>query len=145
MSKGKKSGRSWWRELFVDHPGFAAGDSNAFAASSTGITKASKVYCAACLPVDVQDLLQDDYSAINQGRITVPRDQAVIEAYCELISRSNTIGLGFIAHCTRSVGQTADESWSGRIHSLCRFHVSQPPQVLFEPTATHTAACKGWS
>ena len=79
----KKSGRTWWRELFLGHPGFASRDLNAFTTSGTGNTRAGKVYCAACLPADVQKLLQEDYNDINQGRITVARDQAVIEAYRE--------------------------------------------------------------
>jgi len=83
MSAGKKSSRTWWREHFVDHPGFASKDPNAYTTSGTGTTKTNKLYCAVCLPVDAQKLLQDDYNAIDQGRITVARDQAVIEAYRE--------------------------------------------------------------
>ena len=83
MNTNKKSTRSWWRGLFVDHPGFTNKDPDAYTASGTGVTKSSKIYCVACLPVDTQMVLQEDYKDINQGRISVARDQAVIEAYRE--------------------------------------------------------------
>ena len=83
MSKSKKSNRSWWRELFADHPGFTNRDDEAFVASGSGATKASKVYCKLCLLADIELISKEDMRAVNEGRITTVRDEAVIEDYRE--------------------------------------------------------------
>ena len=86
MSRNKKSTRSWWRELFIDHPGTANKDPEAFVASGTGATKTSKLYCKACWLVDTDRISKDDIDAVNRGRITTPRSEAAIEQYGELIN-----------------------------------------------------------
>ena len=85
MSRFKKSNRSWWRERFLDHPGFADKNQDAFVESGLGATKATKVYCAACLVADTEKIIQEDLHAIDQGRITMVRGEAEIIAYRELI------------------------------------------------------------
>ena len=87
MSKNRKSNRSWWRELFIDHPGFAMKEDEAFVASGSGATKASKVYCKLCLSADTDGILGQDLRAVAQGRITTVQSEATIQDYRELINR----------------------------------------------------------
>lgn len=90
MSKKRKlNTRSWWRELFVDHPGVDDGDPDALVTSNSGATTASKVYCKACLSADTDQVLMGDLNAVDQGRITVARSEDAIQQYRELIDRSN--------------------------------------------------------
>ena len=81
----KKLVRSWWRESFVNHPGFTNKNSEAFVESGTGITKAMKVYCKECLLADINLILEEDIRAANEGRITTVRTEAAIEDHCESI------------------------------------------------------------
>jgi hypothetical protein len=83
MRKNKKSGLSWWRELFLNHPGFASKDPSAFAKSGTGATTVSKVYCRLCFPVDVNRAMEEDIRAIAEGRINEVRSEAQIQSDCE--------------------------------------------------------------
>ena len=107
MSKNKLN-RSWWRGHFIDHPGFAEGGPGSFVESYTQNTKATKVYCAVCLPVDIERIIQDDLHVINQGRITAVRDDAEIQTYRELIKQFNSTGLTFILPFC-SVEQATDD------------------------------------
>ena len=84
MSKSKKSNRSWWRELFVDHPGLADKHPNAFVKSESGATKVGKVYCIACFPLDIDGVIEADIRAVTEGRLTTVRNEVEIEAYREL-------------------------------------------------------------
>lgn len=86
MKKNKRINRSWWRELFVDHPGLASGDPNAQVASGTGATKVAKVYCVLCFSFDVSWAMGEDVHAVTEGRITEVRSKAQIEAYRKLIN-----------------------------------------------------------
>ena len=70
MSKNRKSNHLWWRELFIDRPGFAMKDDEAFVTSGSGVMEASKVYCKLCLSADTDCILGQDLHAIAQGRIT---------------------------------------------------------------------------
>ena len=86
MSKNRKSNRSWWREHFIDHPGFTSKADEAFVASGSGATKASKVYCISCLSADTDAVLGGDLRAVTEGRIVTPRSETTIQEYCELVS-----------------------------------------------------------
>ena len=90
MTKNRKSNRSWWRELFINHPGFATKDNGAFIASESGATKASKVYCKSCLSADTNYVLGQDLHAVTRGRITTVRSEAAIQEHCELINLNFT-------------------------------------------------------
>jgi hypothetical protein len=87
MSKNKEAtgGRSWWRNLFHDHPGAATKSRDAYVESETGNTKTLKVYCKPCLTADIQQIISEDLSSINQGRLNAVRTEHEIETYCELI------------------------------------------------------------
>jgi hypothetical protein len=85
MKKTKKTNRSWWRELFLDHPGMADRLPSALIASGTGLTKATKVYCRLCFSGDVNRAIEADTHAIAEGMITAIRSEAQIEAYREWI------------------------------------------------------------
>lgn len=97
MNQTKKSGRSWWREHFIDHPGLANKDQDAYVESDSGITKSFKVYCEACLPVDIEGIIEEDLRAISQGRITEVRNEVMIETYCALI---DWFSLELKIHCS---------------------------------------------
>ena len=86
MSRNRKSNQWWWREHFVDHPGFTKKDDEAFIASGTGATKTNKVHCILCLTADTEVALGEDLHAIGQGRIVVPWSETTIQEYCESIS-----------------------------------------------------------
>lgn len=86
MSKGKGPGRTWWRNLFEDHPGAATKDPDAFHQSETGNTKTPKVYCKACLIADVYQIMVEDSSGINQGREGVNRTEHEIKIHRELMN-----------------------------------------------------------
>lgn len=79
--------RSWWRKHFHDHPGAAAKLPNAYVESDTGHTKTSKLYCKACLVVDIERIIAEDLSGVDQGRLTAVRTEHEIEAYRESISQ----------------------------------------------------------
>ena len=88
MNKVPLDRRSWWRKHFDDHPGAATKTPDAYVQSDTGHTKTRKVYCNACLIVDIQQTAGEDVRAISQGRLTAVRTNDEIEAYCELINWS---------------------------------------------------------
>ena len=70
MSKNKEVGRrSWWRNHFEDHPGTAMDAPDSYVESGTGNMKTSKVYCKVCLIANVKQIMMEDQSAINQGRL----------------------------------------------------------------------------
>jgi hypothetical protein len=79
MNKNRRPTRTWWLELFVDHPGAKAGDSQAFVRSETGATSVSKVYCHACFLADIQHFVNEDVHAVTEGRISAMRDKGEIE------------------------------------------------------------------
>ena len=143
MNKKSAIGRSWWRGLFADHPGFANKDSEAFVESGSGMTKASKVYCKVCLSADTNLILETDIRAVNEGRITVVRSEAAIEDYCESIDHFEfDMGSIFtIALC--SVEESTDEPWARRLHSLYHFNMYQSPQNVSKPTIDYTTTRTG--
>jgi hypothetical protein len=83
MSKNKKP-KKWWGDLFLDHPGLDNKDTNAYVESGTGITKSKKVYCEACMSIHMKELKEEDQHSVDQGRITIVRDDAEIRTYCGL-------------------------------------------------------------
>ena len=87
MSKNRKPNRSWWREHFIDHPGFVMKADDAFVPSGSGATRASKIYCKVCLSVDTGDIMEQDLHAVTQGRVITVRSEAMIQEYCELINQ----------------------------------------------------------
>lgn len=89
MPKSKKlAQRSWWRELFADHPRITDKDEQAFVTSETGATKVAKVYCKACLEVDIDRLMVQEDRLVTEGRIIDNHDRALVEAYRKFINCS---------------------------------------------------------
>lgn len=87
MKKSKKVNRSWWRELFIDHPGLVDGDPEAKVASGTGATRVAKVYCILCLAADIAWAIAEDVRAVTEGRINAVRSEGQIEVYRESTHR----------------------------------------------------------
>ena len=84
MSKRSTVDRSWWRKLFEDHPGTANKTPDSFDVSETGKTRYQKVYCTACLSVDVDQIIMEDQGEIHGGGHQVAaRTRPAIIAYCE--------------------------------------------------------------
>ena len=86
MSKNKRDRRLSWQNLFEDHPGAATKDPSAFHESGPGNTKTTKIYCKACLIVDVHQIMEGTSSGINQGRPVVHRTEQEIQSECELMN-----------------------------------------------------------
>ena len=86
MSKNKRDRRLSWWNLFEDHPGAATKDPSAFHESGTGNTKTAKIYCKACLIVDVHQIMEGTSLGINQGRPVVHWTEQEIQSECELMN-----------------------------------------------------------
>ena len=127
--------------IFINHPGFVDKNPNAFIASESGITKVSRVYCRLCFPTDINQAMEAYVHVVTEGRITTVQSEARIETYCELINQFKA-SLKFTV-VSYSMGQITDKSRTRRIHSLCRFNMSQPLQSLPKTTIRCTTACTG--
>src|SRR5579872_1427211 len=77
--------RSWWQKHFDDHPNAASKAPDAFVPSSSGVSSARKLYCHACLPVDIEQSMMDDQNLIGQGRLNTARTRDQIIGDRELI------------------------------------------------------------
>lgn len=133
MSKNKEvsGGRSWWRKLFDEHPKAADKAPDAYVESETGQTKSCKVYCNACLIIDIRQIEEEDLHALDQGRVNIVQTECEIKAYCKLINWFLST-LTFIV-ILWSVEQITVKQRNRRIHSLCCLDLSQSPQVLSKP------------
>ena len=86
MSRNKEiERRSWWRNHFEDHPGAATKAPDSYVESDTGNTKSCKVYCKACFVADVEQIMLEDLSAIDQGRVAAIRTEHAVKTHCKLI------------------------------------------------------------
>ena len=72
--------RAPYRDLFVDHPGYAAGDPRAFA--GTGQTRDKlKIWCKLCLERCIQSAMEGDRQELREGKRLLARsiDQILAE------------------------------------------------------------------
>ena len=83
--KNRKPPRLWWREHFLDHPGFTTKNPDAYISSGTGGTTVTKLYCKLCFPVDINWVMEEDVHALTERRINAVQNEAQVEAYRESI------------------------------------------------------------
>lgn len=74
--------RAPYREHFIDHPGYEAGDPAAFAGDKNTRDKL-KLWCRLCLNQRVQDALASDMAEVMDRRHRLVRDQATILQDCK--------------------------------------------------------------
>ena len=75
--------RAWYRQYFVDHPGYKTGDPCAFSGMGTTRDKV-KVWCAPCLDRCTRQILLHEYVQVTMRVISEARSEAEVHAECKL-------------------------------------------------------------
>lgn len=78
-----RTGRSWWRNEFYDHPGRAEKRDDAYLLSQGG-TQVEKVYCIACFDNDLSEIALRDETDLLLGRRNNIRSRAEAVTLCTL-------------------------------------------------------------
>jgi hypothetical protein len=64
----QKTGRTWWRNEFYDHPGRAERCDDAYVIATGGTTRVEKVYCIPCFITDTAEIVARDQTDVGLGR-----------------------------------------------------------------------------